>query len=93
MPLYTYECKTCGKIEDQFFRMDDFPDRIKCSRCGEQSRKVIVVGHGAIQCDSIVDVPWLASAVMNLQPDGERPVETRGQYKQYLREKNIIACG
>jgi len=93
MPLYTFECLYCGKDTDKFFKIDNCPKYILCPICGDDARKVIVSGHGSIQCDNMVDVPWLESAVQNLQPDHERPIETRGEYNRYLKENNIIAAG
>ena len=49
---------------------------------------------GAIQTDG--DVKWLPSARQVLQPDYEiraRPIETRGQYKKYLKEHGLICKG
>ena len=91
MPVYEFECVNCANVQDEVYRIADCPTKVKCEKCGEWAVKVISIG--AIQCDSMNDVPWLASAVQNLQPDHERPVETRGEYKRYLKEKNIIACG
>ncbi len=93
MPLYEYECVNCGKRQEIFFKLADFPEAVKCPQCGEQAVKIIVSGHGAIQCDSINDVSWLPSALDNLQPDHERRLETRRQYNTYLKEKGMIATG
>jgi hypothetical protein len=54
---------------------------------------IIAPGHGGRFNDSIIGVPWLKSALGNLQPDGEKPIESRSEYKRYLKEKNIIAAG
>lgn len=93
MPLYDYECVNCGDRRELFFRLTDIPEQVKCPECGELAVKIIVHGHGAIQCDSVSDVSWLPSAIENLQPDDERPLETRGEYKKYLKDKNIIPVG
>ena len=91
MPLYEFSCTNCPNTQDEVYKIADCPTKIKCSKCGKWAVKVISIG--AIQCDSMNDVPWLESAVMNLQPDGERPVQTRGEYKRYLKERGIIASG
>jgi len=93
MPLYSFECTNCTNAQEEFYKIADCPTKIKCRKCGEWAIKVIAIGHGGLQCDSMTDVPWLESAVMNLQPDGERPVETRGQYNRYLKDHGIIASG
>ena len=93
MPLYDFECVNCGTKEERFFKIDDCPESIRCLECGELAVKVLVPGHGGTFCDSETDVPWLASAVQNLQADHETPIQTRGEYNRYLKEKNIIAAG
>lgn len=89
MPLYDYECVKCGNSYEFNFKVADLPDNVECSRCGGEAKKVLIPGHGGIQCDSLIDVSWLASATKVLQPDGERPLQTRGEYNRYLKDKNI----
>jgi putative FmdB family regulatory protein len=91
MPLYEFDCPSCGNIQEEAYRIADCPNKVECDQCGKWAVKVIAVGHGGIQEDS--DVPWLESAIMTLQPEHEKPIETRGEYKRYLKERNIIACG
>jgi hypothetical protein len=91
MPLYTFEC-SCGKRQDKIFKINECPKETLCS-CGGTAKKIIANGNGGIQCDSINDVSWLPSAIDNLQPDGERRLTSRSEYKRYLKEKNIIAAG
>jgi putative FmdB family regulatory protein len=90
MPLYDYKCRNCGEIIERFSKIEGCPESIRCWGCGEMAYKIISVGHGGIQCDSETDVPWLKSACRNLLPDDHRPLETRGQYKRYLKEKGIV---
>ena len=91
MPLYTYECSSCGEQEERVYKVDECPRTIQCLKCHEIMVKVILPGHGGIKTDG--DVPWLASAAKVLQPDHERPIETRGEYNRYLKDNNIIAAG
>ena len=93
MPLYNFQCHGCGEDIEQIHKIDDCPKSVICPQCHDIAVKVIVPGHGGSFCDSAVDVPWLASAREVLQPDHERPIETRGEYNRYLKEKNIIAAG
>ena len=93
MPLYEFSCVDCAQVKDEVYKIADCPAKIKCEKCGGWMVKVISIGHGGLQCDSAVDVPWLSSASKVLQPDHERPLETRGEYKRYLKERNIIASG
>ena len=41
MPLYDYECKKCGEVEEKLVRQTEqspfsfkFPETINCSKCG-----------------------------------------------------------
>jgi len=90
MPLYSFECKACGKISDKTFKIKVCPKQIQCV-CGGEARKIIVNGHGGIQTDG--DVIWLSSAAASAQRQHERPVETRTEYKQYLKDNDLIQCG
>ena len=89
MPLYDYKCSDCGEIQERVFKVEGCPESVKCTQCGSYARKIISLGHGGVQCDSIIDVSWLPSALQVLQPDGERPLETRRQYKDYLIERGL----
>ena len=93
MPLYDFECVTCSTRQEKVFKADDCPQSIPCDQCNGKAAKILVLGHGGIQCDSAIDIPWFESAVDNLQPDGERRVETRGEYKKYLKDNGMIASG
>lgn len=90
-PLYDFVCDNCGKSKEKIFTVKGCPESILCDNCGKRSKKVIAVGHGGIFTDN--DVIWLPDAVKTLQPSCERPIETRGQYKKYLKEKGITATG
>lgn len=90
MPLYVFECQ-CGEQQEKVFKINDCPKEILCE-CGNKAKKIFAPG-GGIQCDSINDVSWLSSAIDSLQPDDERRIVSRSEYKRYLKEKNIIASG
>jgi hypothetical protein len=85
--LYEFNCK-CGNTYEEFFHVDDCPESILCE-CGQEAKKIISLS--GIQADN--KVKWLASAVKVLQPDYERPVTTRSEYKKYLKEKKIVCVG
>jgi len=91
MPLYEFECPHCFSRQDRVFRMDACPIAVRCSQCGKSAKKIISFGHGGIQTDN--DVPWLPSAVQVLQSDHERPIQTRGEYNRYLKDKGIQPAG
>ena len=91
MPLYDFECMGCHQQVEVMRPITDDPEYLACNKCDSLMRKVILPGHGGIKTDG--DVPWLASAVKVLQPDHEQPIETRGEYNSYLKERGIIASG
>lgn len=93
MPLYDYQCQECQHQQEEFFKLSDLPETVKCEKCNGEAKKIITFGHGGLQCDGINDVPWLESALKTLQPDGEKPLQTRSEYKQYLKDKKLIAAG
>lgn len=93
MPTYTYQCQDCGEMQDRMFPISDFPDEITCSQCGRKAKKVIVLGHGGIQCDSIADVTWLPSALKTLPDEAVDKVQSRTDHKRYLKEKGYIQAG
>ena len=89
MPLYDFQCLACGKKQEHFFHIDDCPEIIECA-CGKKALKILSTGHGGIQSDEPI---WLPSAIKTLQPDYEKPITTRTEYKQYLKEKGIQPVG
>lgn len=93
MPLYQYECSFCKSVVERFHKASRIPKRTRC-KCGRAAKRVIAVG--GIQCDSINDVKWLESARASLQTDHEmrtRPIESRGQYKRWLKEHGLVCRG
>lgn len=88
MPIYEYKCTNCGDITTILSRVADKPDFTFCS-CGHKAKFILSVG--AILTDG--DVKWLPSARETLQPDGERPIETRGEHKKYLKDHHLECIG
>jgi len=76
------------------YHVAECPEKIKCS-CGKTAKKILS-RNGAVHCDGGADVKWLESARQVLQPDREirtNPIETRGQYKKYLKDHNLACVG
>ena len=85
MPCYDYKCQ-CGKQQERFFAIADKPDTVPCE-CGKDATKQLSIG--GIQGD---EMPvWMRhhEVLGCLQPKGERPIQTRGEYKQYLKKRGI----
>lgn len=91
MPLYSFFCSHCGKTMDKVFPINDCPRVVECVGCRHLADKILSTGHGGIQTDG--DVKWLPSACEVLQRHGERPLETRTEYRQYLKDNGLIAGG
>jgi len=47
MPTYSYECKKCGKVQDEFHSITANP-RIKCVKCGGPCKRKLGKGSGII---------------------------------------------
>jgi len=48
MPTYSYECKECGHVTDEFHAMSAKP-RVKCAQCGStRTKKLLGTGAGII---------------------------------------------
>jgi putative FmdB family regulatory protein len=42
VPIYEYECKSCGHVEERWFRMNDHhPKKVRCSVDGKMARRVV----------------------------------------------------
>lgn len=87
MPTYDFECK-CGTITSKAFKISEVERFIKC-KCGKRARRII--SGGSILRDA--DIPWLPSATMVFQRVGERPVQTRQEMKQYLKDNHLACIG
>jgi putative FmdB family regulatory protein len=87
MPVYEYECKQCDAIFDMYFPLKQWDTEPYCPDCGGKGKKVFTSN---IQRD---EPTWLNDDVRNsLQdPDYPRtPIETRTQYKRFLKDNGII---
>ena len=90
MILFDFECTECNHRFEAVVR-DASVAKVDCKKCGKVAEKIPT--FGGIQCDSAVDVKWLGSACKTLLPDGHKPIESRGEYKRYLKDHNIMERG
>lgn len=92
MPTYDYQCRSCDYQAEYVCKIADRPTEIPCP-CGGQMRQVLL--PTAIQTDDIVGIPWLQefAATRKEVRHGGRPIETRAEYRQYLKDKNLQPCG
>ena len=83
MILVDFECYVCGFV---FEEMEEASKLFKnCPECGSIARRILSF-NTAHRADPI----WLDSAIEVLQPDGERPIESRSEFNDYLKKNNIV---
>jgi len=96
MPLYSYVCKKCHVNFDKAMTLKEYEKKRKmvCPNCKSRATKRTYLSdrHG-LQCDDAVNITWFNSALKVLQPDYEKPLQTRGEYKRYLKDRGLIAAG
>lgn len=83
MILVDFECYVCRHV---FEEMEDSSKLFKtCPKCDSIARRILSfnTGHRA-------DPIWLDSAIELLQPDGERPIESRSEFDKYLKQHDIV---
>jgi len=89
MPIYTYQCR-CGREFDAAHKISRAPKTHRCL-CGGMAGRIIALN--SIQCDSVHDVKWLPSACEVLQKNGEHPLQSRGEYRTYLKRNHLVCKG
>ena len=89
MTLYDFQCKECEHEFEEILSLNNYKFKPGCPECGGQTKKLITLG--GIQDDHPV---WLDESVIRQLQDNDNPdakiIETRGEYKQYLRDNGII---
>lgn len=92
MPTYEYQCSYCKTITELIRKPHRVPKKTLCKKpgCNRLARRIL--SRVSIKCDSINDVPWLASAKQNL-PDDAKHIETRGQHEKYLKDNDLVCKG
>lgn len=95
MPLYDYKCKECNGEFELYTTLDRWNDTIPCSECGGECERVIVKrGHGGVLRD---DPVWLDNGVramlQDLDDPSTKPIQTRQEWKKYLKDNGIAEKG
>jgi putative FmdB family regulatory protein len=85
MPVYEFSCQDCGTIE-RFYKIADKPEEIICT-CGKTAKSILSLP--AVFCDA--DCSWVGAAARHHRkeqryPKKYKPIETRGEYKQWRAE-------
>lgn len=77
--IYEFECKDCGKVTEDIFRVAECPRVISCG-CGGAATKIISLA--AVHGD---EVTWLDNNLqMSLRGPEDPPIESRTDYKRFL---------
>jgi putative FmdB family regulatory protein len=79
MPLYTYTCKQCGKVEDAYRPMSENDKGPDC--CGQMMKQIIVP-------------PMIAPSMPEYQcPVTGENVTSRKRRKEIMKEHNLVERG
>ena len=98
MPIYEFECQSCGEVTERIFNVDTCPKNRKCGKCGRKAKRIISTGPNG----TFSDTPkWLqhpeVSGCLQRQADidtgVEKKIETRGDLAAHLKKHNIVAIG
>jgi putative FmdB family regulatory protein len=92
MPLYDYECPECRQRFEHFLTLAEDKASggvLRCPVCGEDAKKIIVLGHGGFMRP---DSPWVKDAARVLSDsDKPLPIENTTQLRRFLeRNPNIV---
>lgn len=87
MPVYEYECQ-CGQKIERVCKISEHTRSVDCV-CGKEAKQIL--SNGVALRDS--DLPWLTDAVKTLQPSYERPVQTRSEWKKYMKDHHLACIG
>ena len=90
MPIYNYECSTCGYQIEHECKIAERPETLPCDLdCDGYMRQIIVAP--AIQVDTAQDIPWLSEFARGRKEarHGGKPIETRKEYHEYLKSHNL----
>ena len=94
MPLYDYQCVLCGLTMEYTFKIVERPESIPCPLdCEGEMHQIIT--PPAIQCDDVVNIPWLQDFAAKRKEArfGGRPIQTRTEYRKYLKDNDLRPCG
>ncbi len=92
MPLYEYQCQLCNNNFEEIFPLKQWNIKPDCPICGGRSKKLLTLG--GIQDDHPV---WLDNSVRDQLQDTDnpniRPITTRTEYNNYLKDNGIQPTG
>jgi putative FmdB family regulatory protein len=78
-----FQCFECKHIFEELLEDSD-TDTMQCPKCHRIAKRIVTF-RGGFRADPT----WLDSACEVLQPDGERPIESRFEFDKYLKKHDI----
>lgn len=88
MPTYSYLCNECQNKFDKLLPLSEYKTPQNCPECNGETKKQMTLG--GIQDDHPV---WLDQSIRNQLQDTDSPhipIETRTQYRKYLKDNDIV---
>jgi len=86
MPMYEYECNSCGRINDRYFNLNEFPSYVHCEDCEGDARKI--VSSPFVQDDH---PRWINQSLRDsIQDEHEKPIENRKELNDKLERDNLV---
>lgn len=92
MILYSYECRKCGNITDQYFNMNDTHPDLQCGKCGGVSRQVIGIPGPNLASESS---PWIRTVLEIVDKEGGQHCQeflkdpTRTNYERWKKFEGV----
>lgn len=84
MPLYQFECRSCGASDDRFASVAERNDSQSCATCGATLERVISRAYA---------VSDLASYIAVSGDRAGRPVEGRKDHREFLKRNGFREVG
>jgi len=93
MPMYDFECKQCGVVEEKFYTISDLTNKSECE-CGGEMHRIFTIGHGAITHND--NAEWIRTVTDVVDKDPNKPHcqeflknPTRSNYKKWMKGEGI----
>lgn len=88
MPLYGYQCEACNNEFEKLVPLKEFNSRQNCPECGGETKKQIEINAGGVWDSTPL---WLDDSVRAQIQDTDisRPITTRSELKQHLKDTGL----
>jgi putative FmdB family regulatory protein len=97
-PLFDYECRSCGHVDEEHYSMSSIPRHSKCSVCGDTSDKMFSAPAFSTRGDDLnggkaVYCPGLASYQRKGRQDPKAWFASKSKARDAARRKADSADG